>query len=230
MRTMSEPSKTILRELWADICQLCAGLWEILRGRWPLLLATTLSFALFAWFILWPVDDAWLKLVRSAGEKETLKPLAQWLSKWGDFGGFTVFLSLALWLGGRLCRSRYYQRLALASLLAAGITGMVANVGRFGLGRPRPIAGLADGFYGPHLKTDYQAFPSAHTATAFGSALPLLVSAPQIGVPATVFAVGVSWSRMYLNRHHPTDVATSIWLAMLFGVPLGLVVRRMRIM
>jgi membrane-associated phospholipid phosphatase len=228
---MSEPSESFLRQIWSDIRLLCGGLVSFLRLRWLPLLLATLGFAVFAWFVIFPEDDVWLKFVRSAGGKEakaTLKPLAQWLSKWGDFGGFTVFLSLALWVGGRVCRSRYYQRLALASLLAAGITGMTANAVRFGSGRARPSSGLADGFYGPHLKTDYQAFPSAHTATAFGSALPLLVAAPQIGVPTTVFAAGVSWSRLYLNQHHPTDVATSIWLALLFGVPLGLVARRMR--
>jgi membrane-associated phospholipid phosphatase len=54
------------------------------------------------------------------------------------------------------------------------------------------------------------------------------VALPPVGVPMLIVAAGVSWSRMQNNRHHPSDVLASIAMAFFFGVPLGIVVRRMR--
>jgi membrane-associated phospholipid phosphatase len=117
-------------------------------------------------------------------------------------------------------------------MLCAIFAGLVANVFRFTLGRPRPAVvlreGVKDGLYGPQIRWNYNSFPSGHTATAFGSAIPVVVAMPPVGVPLLLGACGVSWARMYGNQHHPSDVAVAVWIAVVFGVPLGLAVRRTR--
>jgi len=178
-----------------------------------------------------PYDDVWLESIRrvsSAEQKATLKASAGWLSYWGDFGAYSVLLASSLWIAGWWKKSKHLRRLALATILSAMFAGTAANVLRSSTGRPRPRAGMPDGLYGPSLKSELHALPSAHTATAFGSSLPVLVAAPQVGVPLVLFAGSVSWSRMFLNQHHPTDIAAGIWVAALFGVPFGLAVRRLR--
>jgi membrane-associated phospholipid phosphatase len=98
------------------------------------------------------------------------------------------------------------------------------------VGRPRPHevvkTEIADGFYGPTMNPDMQSFPSGHTATALGSADPVAILAPPIGVPILVFAGSVGSSRMYKNKHYPKDVLIGAFIGTVFGVAAAVVVRR----
>jgi len=153
--------------------------------------------------------------------RESVKQTAQALSFYGDFAGFNLALFLVLIITGWLLRSRKFMRLAVASLLCASLSGIGANVIRSATGRPRPSTRAEDRLHGPSFSSAYQALPSAHTATAFGGALPVLLSAPVTGTPMAVVAVGVAWSRLQLNRHHLTDVLASVLLSVLFSLPLA---------
>jgi undecaprenyl-diphosphatase len=153
---------------------------------------------------------------------------AGWLSKWGDFPGFNLALALGLWLTGLICRRQYWQRLALMTVLAAALAGLSSVVLRSVLGRTRPQASVTDGFYGPHRSTNFQSCPSGHTTTAFAAGISLLIAAPEIGVPAALVAASVGWSRMFLKRHYPADVAMGVWMALWFAVPFGCAARGRR--
>lgn len=152
---------------------------------------------------------------------KTASEVARHVSFFGDFLGFNLMLFVALFAGGCWRGSRRLQRVAVASLVCAMCAGAAANTLRTLTGRPRPYMQVEDGLTGPNLSTAYQALPSAHSATAFGGALPVLLSCPQIGTPAALFAVAVGWSRLQLNRHHLTDVLASAAIALLFSVPLS---------
>ena len=56
-------------------------------------------------------------------------------------------------------------------------------------------------------------FPSGHTIASFEAAIVLLIRNKRFGIPATVLAAVISFSRLYLYVHYPTDV--------LFGAALG---------
>jgi membrane-associated phospholipid phosphatase len=224
-------------KMWPDITLLCKHMAGTFRRRARLIIAITLFVLLAIGFFLLPKDREvlralQLKHVPDKELRQDLKELSGDIGEWGDFAGYNLVLVVGLWMGGRAFRSRYFQRLAVASMLCAVFAGAVANVFRFTVGRPRPRAierdGVKDGMYGPQVKWNYNSFPSGHTATAFGSAIPLAVAMPPVGIPALIAAGGVCWARMYGSQHHPSDVAVSIWLAVLFGVPLGLAVRRTR--
>ena len=61
-------------------------------------------------------------------------------------------------------------------------------------------------------------FPSGHTIASFEAAAVLLKNSRKMGIPALILAVLISFSRLYLYVHYPTDVLASIVL----GTALGL--------
>ena len=69
---------------------------------------------------------------------------------------------------------------------------------------------------------DYS-FPSGHTIASFEFATVLFLRERKAGIIALVAAVLISFSRMYLYLHFPSDVFTSVVLGILFGI-LGVVI------
>jgi len=55
-------------------------------------------------------------------------------------------------------------------------------------------------------------FPSGHTIASFEAATAILLHNKKLGIPAMVLAVLISFSRLYLYVHYPTDVITSVVL------------------
>lgn len=60
-------------------------------------------------------------------------------------------------------------------------------------------------------------FPSGHTIASFEAATVLMLKNKKMGIPALILACLISFSRMYLYVHYPTDVIASIILGTLFG-------------
>lgn len=221
----------VWHEIRADAKFLLKEFWKRVHRRKWLLSASTSLLALICLCVLWGLDDSileWLRAPAAHDRHHLLSHVAGTISHWGDFLGLSVLLAALLWAGGKLGRSHRYRQIAVASMVSALLAGAAVNVIRFSVGRPRPSSPLPDGFYGPHLKNEFHAFPSAHTATALGSTLTVLIAAPPVGVPVTLFACSVAWSRMYLNQHHPSDILFAAWLAAVFGVPMGLAIRRVK--
>ncbi len=61
-------------------------------------------------------------------------------------------------------------------------------------------------------------FPSGHTIASFEAAVVLLKNSKKMGIPAMILAVLISFSRMYLYVHYPTDVIVSVILGTLFAL------------
>jgi undecaprenyl-diphosphatase len=55
-------------------------------------------------------------------------------------------------------------------------------------------------------------FPSGHTIASFEAATVLMIYNRKMGIPATVLAVLIAFSRLYLYVHYPTDVLASVVL------------------
>ncbi len=60
-------------------------------------------------------------------------------------------------------------------------------------------------------------FPSGHTAGAFFIACYLSEKRPKLRIPLYIWAVGVGISRVYLNRHWPSDVIVGAGIGYLFS-------------
>ena len=61
-------------------------------------------------------------------------------------------------------------------------------------------------------------FPSGHTIASFEACTVLMLGNKKLGIPATLLAILIAFSRLYLYVHYPTDVITSIVLGILFGI------------
>ncbi len=60
-------------------------------------------------------------------------------------------------------------------------------------------------------------FPSGHTIASFEAAVVLLKYSKKMGIPALIIAIAVSFSRLYLYVHYPSDVLVSMLLGTLFA-------------
>ena len=60
-------------------------------------------------------------------------------------------------------------------------------------------------------------FPSGHTIASFEAAVVMLKNR-KLGIPAMILALLISFSRLYLYVHYPTDVIASIILGTLFAL------------
>ena len=60
-------------------------------------------------------------------------------------------------------------------------------------------------------------FPSGHTIASFEASVALLKHSRKMGIPALILAILVSFSRLYLYVHYPTDVLVSVVLGTAFA-------------
>lgn len=67
-------------------------------------------------------------------------------------------------------------------------------------------------------------FPSGHTIASFEACTVLMLHDKRLGIPATVLAILIAFSRLYLYVHYPTDVLVSVVLGILFGILGNLIV------
>ena len=61
-------------------------------------------------------------------------------------------------------------------------------------------------------------FPSGHTIASFEAAVVMLKNSKKLGIPAMILAILISFSRLYLYVHYPTDVIASVILGTLFAL------------
>ena len=69
-----------------------------------------------------------------------------------------------------------------------------------------------------------KSFPSGHTIACFEAAVVLMLRNKKMGIPAMVLAVLVSFSRLYLYVHYPTDVIASVILGTAFAFAANAIV------
>lgn len=200
---------------------------HILRDRRWLLTSMAALFLVVAW-VIEPYEDGWMLALRSDGEGFA-RWVAEFLSEWGDFPKGPVYLAVGLLIVGLIGNKPKLKRIAITCLLGGALAGVVVNVFRPSLGRPRPYAHVQDGLYGPSMQHRYNGMPSGHTAAAFGYSTALAVAYPPAGVPAMLFATSVGWSRMEVNRHRPTDVVIGALIGLHYGLVVGWAARRKRV-
>lgn len=71
---------------------------------------------------------------------------------------------------------------------------------------------------------DYS-FPSGHTIASFEACVVLLLHDKRMGIPATILACLIAFSRLYLYVHYPTDVIFSLFAGILFAFLGNAIVR-----
>ena len=210
---------------------LLQGCWHLFRAQRLFALSVFLA-ALAVGLLIWPHDVSLLETVHFwwVDRSEAARSLAWYLSTGGDYLTYNVPLALLIWLYGVATGSSAWRRVAIIAFLGATLAGLFDDCFRLTLGRPRPDAHLADGFYGITyaMRGGFQSFPSGHAAAVFGTAVALLLTEFPLGLIATVFALAVVWARMEIYRHYPSDVAVGSIIGIYFGGLVGMAARGRR--
>lgn len=135
--------------------------------------------------------------------------------------GGIIFIAVALAL---LCTKKY--RKAGVAIIVALLVMEVGNniILKTIFARPRPFnldptqyAWWHEIYKFPELvkRPDSYSFPSGHTSSAFAAGVALLWYDRKFGIPLTLFAAVMGFSRIYVEVHYCTDV--------LFGALAGIV-------
>lgn len=69
-------------------------------------------------------------------------------------------------------------------------------------------------------------FPSGHTLASFEAATALMLNNRKLGIPATILAALIAFSRLYLYVHYPTDVICAFIMGIAFGFLGNLLVQK----
>jgi len=173
------------------------------------------SVAIWAAFIF---DDATIAWVH-AHQDRSLKHIFGAISHYGDWP-FLMAAGLAMLCLFAKLRQRRWVRIVCIMMVSSTLAGALVNTARLTTGRTRPNAEATEGWYGPWYhgkcligRNQFNSFPSGHTATAIGFVAPLLLLAPQAGVPALFVALLICGSRIYLGAHHLSDITVSSVIA-----------------
>ena len=118
------------------------------------------------------------------------------------------------------------RRTGVILLIALVIDFIVVNLGiKPFVARLRPYEINAEFQLIVPPEHDYS-FPSGHAAASFTAASALFFARSKWWIPATILAVIISFSRLYLYVHFPSDVLVGILLGILFGFVASLIVGR----
>lgn len=139
------------------------------------------------------------------------------ITRLGNAGIFCILLSLSLIL---FTKTRKTGGMAIISLVISFVINnlFLKNV----VARTRPYE-VVEGLTRLIEKQPDYSFPSGHTASSFVVAMILYLELPKkYGIPLLVLAVLISFSRLYLGVHYPSDVLVGA----VSGILIALAVHR----
>ncbi len=156
---------------------------------------------------------------------------------WTDvgLGVFAVLMVIGWWSARR--RDDRSMALALLAPVSVVVAYLVAEVVKVIVAEPRPCRGVPTAYILENCPVaDDYSFPSGHTTTAAATVAALFLLNRRLGWVATVFAIVLAFSRVYVGGHYPHDVVASAILAvpvatavsLLLARPVSALVARMR--
>ena len=175
----------------------------------------------FAFLADAPVRAAVVQAQGAGWNHSSAKAIAAAWSHYGDWPELMLLGAIGFFLA-RYRRNRRWQRIFLCAMLASTMAGALTNTLRLTTGRTRPRVALPieQGWYGPYHegrwlvgRSEFNSFPSGHTATAIGFATVILLASPWWGSVALTLALAVAMSRLLLGAHHPSDLLAATFLA-----------------
>ena len=130
----------------------------------------------------------------------------------GDAGALWIAVALYMII------SKKHRRTGIALSIALLVSSVLGNlILKPVFARPRPFITKEGMELLINAPGDFS-FPSGHTLASFVSATVLIMREKKIGLCFLLPAVLISFSRMYLYVHFPTDILAGILLGVLMGI------------
>ena len=159
-----------------------------------------------------PILD-WIQVHMASSFLDFIMP---WITLLGDAGIFWIAVAVILLF------TKKYRKTGLGMGFALIMGLVVCNmILKPTVARPRPYDLQADMGVIVNLIIEKQhdfSFPSGHTIASFEACTVLMLSDRKLGIPATLLAILIAFSRLYLYVHYPTDVIASVILGTIFGI------------
>lgn len=150
-----------------------------------------------------------LKVINDMANNESiLGKLLVGAANWGDY---FFFFSLLLMLF-------INRKMAVYSMISVGVTVIVSRGISLFYFRDRPFVVHDINLLLPHVESN--SFPSDHASAAFAIAVMFLMISKRIGMTYIGFAAVVSFSRIWVGKHYPTDVIAGALLGVLISIVL----------
>ena len=139
-----------------------------------------------------------------------------WITILGDAGIFWMIVAAVLLF------TKKYRKIGLGMAFAMMMGLVVCNmILKPWVGRIRPYDFQEQLGVTIQLLIDKQhdfSFPSGHTIASFEACTVIMLGSRKLGIPATLLAILIAFSRLYLYVHYPTDVIASVILGTIFGI------------
>lgn len=137
------------------------------------------------------------------------------ITLFGDAGIFWIAIALFLLIFPKTRKTGWSMGAALMLGLIVCNIVMKPTIARI---RPYDLQAQLGNIIVPlgGIQKDFS-FPSGHTIASFEACTVLLIKNKWMGIPATVLAFLIAFSRLYLYVHYPTDVIFSFFAGILFA-------------
>ena len=155
------------------------------------------------------------------------------ITKVGDSLWFFIISILGFFISYFLFKSKIKNKLIqnlknffLFLLTTISLTGVLTQVIKHIIGRPRPNYSSENGSFGFEFfsfESSFHSFPSGHTSTIFAVALALSMLTPKIKIYYIFFALIVGLSRVVVGAHFFSDVIGGVIVAFI-GIKLTLLI------
>ncbi len=144
-------------------------------------------------------------------------------------GSTLVLLSATALLVGYLWKQRQLKEIGGRTLLAHGVAGLITQIIKHSLGRPRPrFAHQEHWQMGPSFQSGLDAFPSGHSSASFAVAAVLVRHFPQFTWVIYGSAAFVAFSRIIKGSHFPSDACVGALIGYVIGYILARPIRGWR--
>ncbi len=142
---------------------------------------------------------------------DILSKIMIFFTRLGDHGLIWILLSLLLLF------FRKTRKLGILSLFSLAICSIIVNVTLKPLvARSRPFEEIEGIILLVKTPLD-RSFPSGHTAASFAMVYIFFRYSRKFFIPVFITAILISFSRLYLNLHYPSDVAAGLLIGLSSG-------------